>query len=202
MRMFLALLASTLFFFGCSDQLIPGYGQLVVIDVDDGFYTNDLQVAPTDLLSQLLAARADGFDDSAVFSEMDAVRAGVHYWNKLGANLKLADEVLANEDGPHYGIHRDTFSWPGTTNPPVGTEWDGLPYASIYTSVMRNESSLTYRKLRENVAHEIGHAIGLQHLSDEQLGTMTPSIFWVGDSPSDDDTNAYCKLYPSCKHPR
>lgn len=193
---FLFLLAAAA---GCGGQQIPGNGQLVVIDVDDGFYVDDLQVTPTTLQQQLLAARADGFfDDAFVRSEAAAVRAGVHYWNKLGANLHMADELQPGEDGPHFGVHRDEFSFPGESNAPIGTEWEGLPFVTIYTSVMRDDDALNYRKLREDVAHELGHAIGLQHLPSEATGTMTASIYWVGDSPSRDDQDAFCRLYPGC----
>lgn len=165
---------------GCSMQQISGNGQLVVIDADDGFWVDDLMNGPT-------------------HSEMDALREGVHFWNQLGANLQLADEVTYEQsvNAPHYALHRDTFSWPGQKGP-IGREWNGLGFSSIYVVEMREKGILGYVDMRQTVAHELGHAMGMQHVPQSDIGTMTPLVTYVEKKPNLVDQNQFCDLYPGC----
>lgn len=188
MRPFILLL---LILSGCQDRVIPGDGTLAIIDVDDGFWANDLLVP--DKYEQV-AADADG--TGPITSEMAAVRAGVHYWNKLGANIKLADEVTEDNHAPHFSLRRGGTGIDDSTT--IGTEWPTLGYAIIYVDTMKNLNLFDYRFMRANVAHEIGHALGMVHISSETGAIMTPVLSWIYNDPSDDDQNQFCKLFPNC----
>src|SRR5882724_4224344 len=178
MKYLLTLLLLT----GCNGAhaQIPGDGELVVIDLDNDFYTNRMQ---------------DGW------LEIVAVKAGLHYWNQLGANLHGAyefgpEDIEKVNHAKHWGLHRDSFSWPGydVHEAPNGMDWYGLGYSTIYPSVMRNANSYTYEEMRESVSHELGHAIGMYHVSDKN-SVMSTAANWSKDKATQADDDEYIRHY-------
>lgn len=156
---------------GCNGPQVPGDGTLVVVDADPAFSRKSFVDADTGRLAW----------------EVDAVRQGTHYWDEVGARLRLPDEVSPEEaaGAVHFGLHRDSYSWPGVSEPSNGIDWKGLGYATIYPNVGDTRSSTA--AFAEVVAHELGHALGLGHTPDGVLAIMSPVADWYQPRLADAD---------------
>lgn len=136
---------------GCNAAVVPGDGSLVVFDVDGDF------------------SRRVAVDSSGVTrSELEAVRIGVHAWNMAGARFALADETGSMDAAVvHFGLHRSS----GLNVD--GVCWPGLNYASIYADHVKDYHSPAFEALSATVAHELGHALGLEHT--REVAVMNPT---------------------------
>lgn len=157
---------------GIPREIPGGYGELVIVDYDEDF-ENEIMT--------------DGK------AEAEGVRAGIHYWNDLGANMRTQDELTnVPSNASHYHIKRDSFSWPGVNA--MGLTMPGLGYSTIYPSVLRNYGMWTWKDMRQTVAHELGHAIGMNHVDGK--GVMNKSDAYYNNDPSELDMDEYLRNYP------
>jgi hypothetical protein len=159
---------------GCNGvgEQIPGDGRLVVVGYDHSF-------------SQHF------FDDG--HSEEDAVKLGIQAWNVLGANLKTSDEAPGIKVS--YMIHRDTYSWPAVDDAPTGVTWPDLHESSIYPNVLRQDGIYVYGGMYATVVHEVGHSLGLYHVSDKH-SFMSARAESVTGYLTESDQEEYYKHYP------
>lgn len=180
--MYKTLFLAVLVLAGCNGvpEEIPGYKQLVIISYDHEFSKHVFH----------------GADDNGT-TEEDAVRYGIRMWNELGANLHTPDEYPDVE--PTYHIKRDTFSWPGESDPPTGITWPGLGYSTIYPHGMRG-SDYCEGCMMIVVAHEVGHAIGLVHTKNE--GVMHSSPILSSAALTWSDVDEYLSHHPEALKPQ
>lgn len=168
------LLLLTLACVGCGPQ-IPGDGHLVIFDIDNAF-------SRTPTITDTIGTP---------HSELEALRMGIHLWNPLGANFKLADEVSPTDNSApfavHFGVHRDS-----ATIAASGVCWPGLGYLTIYADHIESDVGNAYNFLVTTTAHEVGHALGLQHVGEEAV--MNPADF--DNQLTGSDTAQFHALWP------
>ena len=157
---------------GYATKQIPGDGHLVIIDIESGF-------------GGRLITDASG----NARTEMEAVRRALHVWDALGAQLRAPDEVSADvaARAPHFGVHRSVVHWESAG----GVCWPGLGYADIYAETIEETSFPNFEAVESTVAHELGHAMGLEHVSGD--GVMRPSDEAV--ATTDADAAEFARVY-------
>jgi hypothetical protein len=116
-------------------------------------------------------------------AQSDGVAAGIALWN-AAAGTKLA---LAAASDPSVAAGADAAT-PLTL--PVHFQQAGAPFHGLYDApngqIFINDD-LTDHQLAVTLAHEVGHAFGLLHRTD-QPSLMNPSNLMIEPQPVDIDT--------------
>lgn len=126
---------------GCR-KVYPGDGQVVIVDlVQDG----DMPV-----------------ENGTVVRRLDVVRFGTHVWDSAGARFRLPDEVGPAEDV--YEKHLPLRI--GGCSAGEGIAGYDLFYGDICLEGKDPALDIPGWGWGQVVAHEIGHAMGLDHIND------------------------------------
>lgn len=147
MRHFGMLLGLFLMMGGCARPVYPGDGTPVGV-----------LLAP-----ELASAQLSGLLAGTTLGEL--AEEGMHYWDQTGAKFLL---IQSGESEPG-GVVRVGFGDPGAD------AWGQYNFecGCIYLSTaMRNWQHADY--IRTIFAHELGHAIGLDHITED--GVMYPIL--------------------------
>jgi hypothetical protein len=155
-----AMLVSAMLASACR-VVVPGDGRLVAIEVAPDIADHEVQIFT-------------GRHTSEAHRLGEYVAAGAHYWDAVGARLRTADEI--GEEVPAVTVRievADAFTsafsdghpaWYGYTDGAVHVVLDGYfdqGFAPSYSSLF---------------AHELGHALGLDHISGDAV--MHPGESW------------------------
>lgn len=162
---------------GCGNRIVyPGAEQLVVVDV-----APELEQCPV-VLSAIPNVRS-----TMSTTVGNAVRDGIRYWDLVGAHLRTSDQLSPEEQAnaaaaEHIRVHGDCSQ--------LGTEAEkqyvsGTMLAEYHFSTGDIELYLRYWSVNYidekgwqwatmKMAHEAGHAIGLDHVSEPDA-VMYPS---------------------------
>lgn len=135
---------------GCL-KFYPGDGRLVLVTLDDAFYHNSIN--DTDGSSHL---------------EADDIEQGLLWWNPVGARMRTKNQIeltdlLQIDKAPRLHISRSDTQTSLVGQGEAG-EYDGLTgEVTLYTWAI---IEMDQPQLRCAAAHEVGHAMGLQHVKD------------------------------------
>ncbi len=159
------LLFLSLFLTGCF-KVYPGDGTLVIVDIDRDLDTCYVRTSTSsDTLGTI-------------------IRHGIRLWDVAGTRLRTEDQLIddergENESAPRLRIRGDACSeieadvvrvGNGIITPsPVG-QYDGDVHLFIRRWPLDNQLSLI-----ATVAHEVGHAIGLDHVRGQGIAVMNES---------------------------
>ena len=120
-------------------------------------------------------------DPGAPSAESDGVAAGIALWN-AAAGTKLALGVGSDPASEPAGADAGT---PATL--PVHFQQAAAPFHGLYDAPSGQifiNTDLTDHQLAVTVAHEVGHAFGLVHRTD-QPSLMNPSNLMIEPQPVD-----------------
>lgn len=144
---------------GCAARL-PGDGRLVIVTVDDSVGQKMVSVVD-----------AHGVVSARPFAE--AVSAGARYWDSVGARLRTYDALTNAEwnetpaatvriecaSNVEESVKGEKFGWRDDVDGNIRIECDDPVYKS--------GNAFTPDQLAAAFAHELGHALGLNHVQDE-----------------------------------
>lgn len=137
---------------GCL-RYYPGDGQLVLVTLDDAFYRNSI----TDT-------------DGTQHVEADDIEQGLLWWNVVGARLRTKNQIeltdlLQIDKAPRLHISRSDTQTSLIGGGEAG-QYDSLTgEVTLYAWAV---IELDQAQLRCAAAHEVGHAMGLQHVADPE----------------------------------
>jgi len=120
------------------------------------------------------------------------VEIATNWWNNKGASIKLADGVYNCNEGPRYSeIHIQfnnnevkkfdtsiSTAYAATIRSHIGSSHETVKSSNIYlsTDLIDNKS-----KMQIFIFHEIGHAVGYQHVSESCHNyIMNPYVDYMG----------------------
>lgn len=111
----------------------------------------------------------------------DLAREGIHYWNQLGAELKLRDELTPFDDpgAPVLRFHE------GTLSPDLDGYFDWQS-AQITIDMRKFYAGLPSLFVASMFAHEAGHALGLDHVAEPRAIMFHIPGALAEPSPADD----------------
>jgi hypothetical protein len=115
-----------------------------------------------------------------------ALAKGVTYWDVAGARLRVAAEI-PQDDGLPAAMLRLDFS--GVTL--VSMAWWDVAACAIHFDSTKI-SGLNELQLATLVAHESGHALGLQHDPGDNLMDPDP---WPMPAPSAEDVKKFKEIW-------
>lgn len=166
----IGIVALVLFTAACSNQrmVYPGDGQLVIVDVDPALDQCSI------VLSAIPNVRST--ESSTVGN---AVRVGIRYWDQVGVRLRTVDQLTASDQPDiatalHLRIFGDCADIGTAANAQFSTN---TKLAEYHFSTGQIELYLNYWNVNYidekgwlwvtmKIAHEAGHAIGLDHVGD------------------------------------
>lgn len=143
---------------GCAARL-PGDGRLVLVTVDDS--VGEKMVSVVD---------AAGHVSARPFAE--AVSAGARYWDSVGARLRTYDALTTAEwnETPAATVRIECASTVEESVKGAKFGWrddvDGNIRIECDDPVYKPENVFTPDQLASAFAHELGHALGLNHVQD------------------------------------
>ena len=122
----------------------------------------------------------------------EEVEKGITWWNNNGQNFRLADGIQTCNHEPVYGeIHiefndhqvatmdTETTTALGITVRNHFGSVDSIVSANIYLSAALLDDRIELQTL---ITHELGHAVGYQHVPEECIGYMMhPFVSKMGD---------------------
>lgn len=92
------------------------------------------------------------------------IREGLHYWDQVGATFRAPDEVSTGAPA----VAELTARQVDFMNPRTGGDFDGA-HINITSDLSAETGPHCAEYLRTITAHEIGHAMGLQHVPDDAV---------------------------------
>lgn len=133
-------------------------------------------------------------EDGFTAAEHQLIRGAAHSWDVLGVRFMMADEPNSNaNDAIHIEGSTDNN---GDT---LGSTWTGLDRITIYTKTIWGwqdpNNTIMFAAV---VSHELGHSIGLQHVSNSnaRMYHFTSSDNYNLLDAKDADYQEFCRVYP------
>lgn len=158
---------------GCAARL-PGDGRLVIVTVDDAVAQKMVSVVD-----------AAGHVSPRPFGE--AASAGARYWDAVGVRLRTYDALTPAEwnetpaaivniqcaSAVETSVEGEHFGWQSPVDGNIRIECD--------SDVYKPGNAFTADQLAAAFAHELGHALGLNHVQDSHAvmyrdSAATPTI--------------------------
>jgi Matrixin len=127
------------------DMVYPGDGRLITVLPDESWGHRFVQLA-----------------DGSLMPEVELLRAGAHYWDSVGARLRLPGEDPGEgRGGPYLPVHRsgespDRAGWYQGDAVTIVAAWS--PRGELSDQGVEYYSTIC--------AHEFGHALGMEHLPE------------------------------------
>ena len=164
---FLLIAALALFAAGCSRVVYPGDGRLVIVEIDPA-----LDGCPVQL------------EDGSATTVGQIARAGIRYWDAAGARLRTADQLTAADQAeagaaPRLRISGDscqeagadvTYGTGGSVIAPAGVAeymlLEGVIRLHLRRWAVQHLSRGGLVGIATTIAHETGHALGLNHVPE------------------------------------
>lgn len=182
MRVCLALVCAV-WLTGCAAR-VPGDGRLVLVIVDDGLANTSVPVIA-----------ADGARRTVSVGE--AVQRGIRYWDQVGARLRTPEQATADDGEPAamlYVLPATTIGEMVDDSSAWRDETDGNIYVAIdrILNAVKPDGAYTVDALSSLMAHESGHAMGLEHHADNSaiMHAQSPTR----NNLSDDDIAQFCRV--------
>lgn len=178
---------------GCSPSRViyPGDGRLVIVDIDPALDACPLRR-----------------DNGTVTTFGAAVRAGLQYWNAVGVRLRTPNELLLSEaDEAKKAPRLRVFGDPEI----AGRDWDKndgtqriaqYNYAGTVQLFTRfwtvtQIDDRYWMEITSTIAHEFGHAIGLEHVSEKEAVMYYEALPEnARDDLADADMREHARVWP------
>jgi predicted Zn-dependent protease len=139
---------------GCDTRMVyPGLGQLIIVDIEPNIDSFPVTHPPGSIAKETVG---------------EAVRQGIRYWDYVGVRFRTLDQLEDSDiddvpSAPHLIV----------TSQPVDTDGDarftfddGKIHLFLDKLVTKNVNTQQWSWLVGTIAHEAGHAIGLDHVDD------------------------------------